>query len=101
MPEGDTIFRAAQTLGRALGGRVIVAARAHDGRLRAAAIVGRKVEKVEARGKHLLITFDNGAAVHSHMGMTGSWHIYKPGERWQMPDHLARLVLETDAYVAV
>jgi endonuclease VIII len=101
MPEGDTLLRTAKTLERAIGGRVIIRARAHDGRLRAAALVGRRVEKVEARGKHLLITIDDGAVLHSHLGMTGAWHVYRPGERWQLPDHLARLVLETDAYVAV
>ncbi len=101
MPEGDTLFRIARTLERAIGGRVIVAARANDARLRPAALVGRRIEKVEARGKHLLITLDDGVVLHSHLGMTGSWHVYRPGERWQLPDHLARLVIETDAFVAV
>ncbi|HVY47370.1 MAG TPA: DNA-formamidopyrimidine glycosylase family protein, partial [Minicystis sp.] len=57
--------------------------------------------RVEARGKHLVIELDDGRALHTHLGMTGAWHVYRPGERWQVGEHLARLVLETDAFVAV
>jgi endonuclease-8 len=32
-------------------------------------------------------------AIHSHMGMTGSWHIYRPGDKWRKPEHYAALVL--------
>jgi len=32
-------------------------------------------------------------AIHSHLGMTGSWHIYRPGEPWRKPAHYAALVL--------
>jgi endonuclease-8 len=35
------------------------------------------------------------------MGMTGSWHVYAPGERWRKPARLARLVLEVPGAVAV
>jgi endonuclease-8 len=33
--------------------------------------------------------------------MTGSWHVYRPGETWQKPQRLARVVLETDDFLAV
>jgi endonuclease-8 len=59
------------------------------------------IEAVEAHGKHLLIRFDDGRALHSHMRMTGSWHIYRPGEAWQKPERAARFVIETDDFVAV
>ncbi len=94
MPEGDTILRAARTLGRALGGRRIVRSEGAD-------VEERIVTRVEARGKNLLVHFDDGRALHTHMRMTGSWHVYRPGERWQRPASRARVVLETDAYVAV
>lgn len=64
-------------------------------------LAGRRIDRVEARGKNLLVFFDGGAVLETHMGMTGSWHIYRPGERWRKPAHLARAVLETDAFVAV
>jgi endonuclease-8 len=35
------------------------------------------------------------------MLMSGSWHIYRPGERWQQPRMNMRIVLENSEYVAV
>ncbi len=66
-----------------------------------AALAGRTVEAVESRGKNLLIRLDDGRVLHTHMRMTGSWHVYRPGERWQRPARQARVVLETARYVAV
>lgn len=59
------------------------------------------VHAVEARGKHLLMRFSTGAALHTHMGMTGSWHLYRPGSRWRQAEGMARVVLEADGVVAV
>lgn len=103
MPEGDTIYRAAQTLSKAIGGRLVLRFRSSLPALSAAAprLEGRRIERVEAHGKNLLIHFDEGTALHTHMRMTGSWHIYRPGERWQKPERAARVVIETDAFVAV
>src|SRR5690606_20335989 len=105
MPEGDTIFRAARTLHRALAGRTITA---FDTQLNALAIVdrraplaGRSVERVEARGKHLLIHFSGDLVLRTHLRMHGSWHIYRPGERWRAPARAARLVLQTSEWTAV
>ena len=73
---------------------VAVAARRHR-------VVGSVIEAVEARGKHHLIRFSTGAALHSHMGMTGSWHLYRPGSRWRKPEGTARAVIEAGGLVAV
>ena len=35
------------------------------------------------------------------MRMRGSWHLYRPGERWQRPPRAARIRIDTDAWVAV
>ena len=64
-------------------------------------VVGALVTSVEARGKHLLIGFDNGLTLRSHMRMRGSWHRYRPGERWRLPASRANAVLETADAVAV
>lgn len=105
MPEGDTIFRAARTLHRALAGRAVTQFESvypaltrvdHD-----APMAGRIVEHVSARGKHLLMQFSGDLVLHTHMRMHGSWHIYKPGERWRAPRAHMRIVLGTSAYVAV
>ena len=106
MPEGDTIFRTAEVLRAALVGRQVTAARAQPrpGLRRVpdlSRLVGSTIASVEARGKHLLIGFDNGLTMRSHMRMTGSWHRYRPGEPWRRPAHQASAVLETGEAVAV
>lgn len=101
MPEGDTIFRTAESLRRWLQGRTVTKARTVFSRVPIESVVGSTVDRVEPRGKHLLITFSNGAVLHSHMRMTGSWHVYPTGERWKRPAHQARLVLECGDRVAV
>ncbi len=105
MPEGDTIFRAARTLQRALAGLVITAFESQLSQLvvvdRRAPIAGRSVEGVTARGKHLLIALSGDLVLRSHMRMHGSWHLYRPGERWRAPRRNARIVITTDAWVAI
>lgn len=85
MPEGDTIFRAARHLRKALVGRVIERFEAADPQIRARAedIPGQRTVEVESRGKNLLIHFEGGLVLYTHMMMTGSWHIYRQGEQWQ------------------
>ncbi len=63
--------------------------------------MGATVTGVDARGKNLLIRFDNGLELRTHLRLTGSWHRYRPGERWRRPAARARLVLETPESVAV
>lgn len=105
MPEGDTIYRTARTLGRALTGKPITGfsteyaqiARAND----ELPFIGQNIERIEARGKWLLMHFSNGQILATHMLMSGSWHIYRPGERWQEPRSNSRIVLENADFVAV
>jgi endonuclease VIII len=103
MPEGDTLFRTAAGLRPYLVGRDIRAARAQGpGAVpQVARIIGRRVDAVEAQGKNLLIRFDGGLELRTHLRMNGSWHRYRPGERWRRPPSRARLVLEVDGAVAV
>ena len=105
MPEGDTIFRSAASLHRWLGGRRISAARSRDDGVGVGQLVGTTVEGVEARGKHLLITFSDDAGAHfvlrTHMRMTGSWHVYAVGAPWKRPERQATVVLEADDRLAV
>lgn len=101
MPEGDTIHRAAARLRPLLEQQTIAAARSRDPAIDAGSLVGATVRRVEARGKHLLFHFDDRRALHSHMGMTGSWHLYRPGEAWQKPERRAAIVLEVPQQVIV
>lgn len=100
MPEGDTIHRVADRLRPALvGGRVerLEAARAVGPRPRAGAVV----TAVEARGKHLLIRFDDGVCLRTHLRMSGTWHLYRTGSRWRLPAHQARAVVAVPGWEAV
>ena len=107
MPEGDTIFRAARTLHRALAGRVVTRFESVFPALTRIdtdiPLRGRTIERVEARGKHLLIWFGPPQGGHdecrplvlrTHMRMNGSWHIYRPHERWQRSRDDMRILLE-------
>ena len=68
---------------------------------RSGRLIGATVTEVETRGKHLLIRLSTGDVLHTHMGMTGSWHVYPAGERWFRPASQARLILEAGDRVAV
>jgi endonuclease-8 len=97
MPEGDTIYRTARALNKALGGKTVIGfetalaklASVHDN----TPVVGRVVERVEARGKWCLIFFSGDLILVSHMLMSGSWHIYRVGERWRQPRRGMRVVV--------
>lgn len=105
MPEGDTIHRAAATLQRALAGKVVVRfetvlpklARVDD----QTPIRGRTIDQVHAAGKNLLIDFSGDLHLRTHMRMNGSWHIYRPGEKWLRPRIEMRIVVATEDFVAV
>jgi endonuclease-8 len=101
MPEGDTLARIAHALRPVLAGKRIVAARGRPGGARLELVIGATVSSVEARGKHLLIGFDSGLTLHTHLGMNGSWHRYRADERWRRPAARAVAVLTTPDATAV
>lgn len=100
MPEGDTIHRTARALDRALAGHPLV--RFEAPRLQFAPFPPRTtVDAADAVGKHCLIRFDDGRILHTHMQMTGSWHLYRPGERWRKKPAAMRALVEVPDWVAV
>lgn len=105
MPEGDTIFRAARTLNKALAGKTITRFESAFPRLTRihedTPITGRTVEQVLARGKWMEMHLSGGLVLVTHMLMNGSWHIYRPGEKWQRPQRDMRVLIATDDFVAV
>jgi endonuclease VIII len=101
VPEGDTLFRTAAGLRPHLVGRTVTAARARRPGPQIERVVGTTIEAVESQGKNLLIRFDNGLELRTHLRMNGSWHRYRPGERWRRPEARARLVIEVPGAVAV
>jgi endonuclease-8 len=101
MPEGDTIRFAANALAPLVGTSPLVTAPGARTAAIAARLAGRTVTRVESRGKHLLVGFDGGVVLHSHLRLTGRWDIHRPGERWRRPAHRAWLALATDPVEAV
>lgn len=101
MPEGDTIFQTARVLRPILVGKPVLAASARTPGPQIQRVVGSHVTAVEPIGKHMVIRFDNGLALHTHLRMTGTWHRYAPGERWRIPAWRARVVLEVPDTVIV
>ncbi len=105
MPEGDTIFRAAQTLHRALAGKTVTKFETQLPQLARvdydSPVMGRTIESVEAQGKWMMIRFSGDLTLLTHMLMSGSWHIYRRGERWRSPAHQMRIAVHTADFVAV
>ncbi len=97
MPEGDTIYRSARAMQRALGGKVCTGfetglaplARVNDD----TPLAGRTIQKVESRGKWLLVHFSGDLILVTHMLMSGSWHLYRGGEKWWMGRDRMRAVI--------
>jgi endonuclease VIII len=99
MPEGDTIRTAANRVGAALVGHEIESIETPHPRFGkdrwAEKLAGRGVRAVDAHGKHLLIRFEGGLTIHSHLRMTGAWGVYPRGRRWHRGGHRAWLVIRT------
>ena len=100
MPEGDTIHRSASAMRTALAGKTMV-------RFDAPRLIGpspqagRIIETVESHGKHLVVEWDDGLVLDTHMRMSGSWHLYRAGEKWRRPYGQMRAAIEVADWVAV
>jgi endonuclease-8 len=100
VPEGDTIHRTAAALRTALVNQPLQRFSAPRS-AGPAPTIGSIVEKVDSHGKHLEITFDDAVVLHTHMRLTGSWHLYHLGERWRRPSRQARAIIEVPGWLAV
>lgn len=104
MPEGDTVWRTALHLDKALSGQVLVASDFRVPALATLDLSGRTVLQTVSRGKHLLTRIgegDEAVTLHTHLLMEGSWHLYREGTSWRRPAHEARVVLRTAEWTAV
>jgi endonuclease-8 len=105
VPEGDTIFRAARTLQRALAGKTVTGFETQLAQLARVdedtPIAGRTIEAVEAHGKWMTMRFSGDLILLTHMLMSGSWHIYRTGERWQNSRRNMRAVVRVPDFEAV
>lgn len=94
MPEGDTIYRVARRVHEHAVGRRVERFEDRFDQYPREHLEGATLAGAEARGKHLVMPFSNGRVVHSHMGMTGAWHVYRSGSPWQKPVARCRFVLD-------
>jgi endonuclease-8 len=99
VPEGDTVLRAARRIEAALLDREILEVRTPQARHRyerwPERLRGKRLRAVETRGKHMLLRFDGELAIHSHLRMSGAWHVYPRGAQWRRSPRSAWLVLGT------
>ncbi len=63
--------------------------------------VGRMVEVVEARGKHLEVMWDDGIVLDTHVRGRCEWHVYRRGAPWRRSWERLRASIQTDDFVAV
>ncbi len=104
MPEGDTILWAATRLRPVLEGQTVEITHAHArfGKDRwEERLGGHTVERIDTHGKNLLISFDNGYVLHSHLRMTGAWDVRPVGGRSRRSPRRAWLVLRAGQREAV
>ncbi|HEV7162805.1 MAG TPA: DNA-formamidopyrimidine glycosylase family protein [Solirubrobacteraceae bacterium] len=105
MPEGDTIHHAANRIRAVLEGKAPEEIRTPQPRHQRdhwpETLAGRTVCSVEAHGKHLFLRFDGGITLHSHLRMTGSWGVYRAGERWRRAARRAWIVLRYGGWEVV
>jgi endonuclease-8 len=99
VPEGDTVWLAAQRMHAALAGATLRRGELRVPRLATVDLAGARVHEVVPRGKHLLIRLADGRTLRTHFRMDGSWHIQRAGTRWKGgPAHAVRAVLATDEW---
>lgn len=92
MPEGDTVFRAADKLRTALAGKMLTRCDVRVPKFATVDLTGQVVDEVLSRGKHLFIRVGD-ASIHSHLKMDGAWLV--DGQIRRIPQHKVRIILET------
>ncbi|MCZ2831076.1 DNA glycosylase [Modestobacter sp. VKM Ac-2986] len=102
MPEGDTVWLAANRMNTALAGATLTKGELRVPQLATVDLAGATVTEVVPRGKHMLTRFADGRTLRTHYRMDGSWHIYRHGSPWKGgPAHSIRAVLSTGEWDCV
>ena len=103
MPEGDTVWRTADRLDRALRGQPLLVADLRWPALATADLRGATTLGVLSRGKHVLHRLDSGLTLHSHLRMEGQWRVEATVSLTprQLADDRLRAVLGTEQWTAL
>jgi endonuclease-8 len=100
MPEGDSIDRATAAMRTALCDRRML-------RFDAPRLIGvvpragRTIERVERRGRHVHVDWDDGVTLHTHLRSNASWHVHRAGDSWRRTHDEVRALIEVAGWVAV
>jgi len=102
MPEGDTVWLAAQRMNQALTGQELTRGELRVPQLATLDLTGQTVSEVISRGKHMLFRFADDHTLRSHFRMDGSWRIHASGQPWRGgPAFAVRAVLSTQRWDCV
>lgn len=93
MPEGDTIRRLADAIDGQFKGRVLLKSEFRHPRYATTDLSGTTLVEADARGKNLLLRFDNDQTILIHLKMDGRIYRYQPP---RIPLHRRRLELTFD-----
>jgi endonuclease-8 len=97
VPEGDTLHRAANHLRPLLVGKPIRTLELTRRVESTAALIGKPVIGVEARGKNLLVHIEGDFSLHVHLKMNG-WIYSGPHSEGRRPGRETVVVLDTDEH---
>jgi endonuclease-8 len=100
VPEGDTVYQTARRLD-ALSGQVLTGSDFRIPSLATTDLAGRTVLETVSRGKHLLMRFEGGMTLHSHLKMEGAWDVQALIARRRRPEHEIRAILATGKHEAI
>ncbi len=81
MPEGDTVYQLARRLEATLDGQTVTRGDLRVPKHATADLAGRSILGHDTHGKHLLTRFSGGLTLHTHLRMSGSWTVTRPGRR--------------------
>ena len=101
MPEGDTIFRVSQSLGRYLIPKSVTKVYIRSIPYAEELLLGRAIEDVTSIGKNLFIVFEGDLILRAHSTMFGSWHLYSRGVSWRRSARHCVAIVETADVAAV
>ena len=101
MPEGDTVWRQARSLHRALASRTAHTTDFRYPQVASVNLAGQPIHGALARGKHILLRIGE-MTVHSHLKMDGIWHLYRldadgSREKWRRPSEQVRALIQANA----
>ncbi|WP_435299847.1 DNA-formamidopyrimidine glycosylase family protein [Timonella sp. A28] len=102
MPEGDTVLTAANTLHEIFAGSVLTRGDLNWPSAPAHGLQGHHLDEVDAYGKHLLMRFDQGLTLRTHLRMDGSWRIVRTdSSEARSPSPFVRAAIGTAQWTAL